>query len=221
MNPAAPQRGETFYPRYGKRLLDLALALPATVAAGPLLLIIAGLVRFKLGKPVMFRQARPGLKGKSFTLLKFRTMADAHDDRGNLLSDGLRMTRLGKILRSTSLDELPELFNVLRGDMSLVGPRPLLPQYLERYSPEQARRHEAKPGITGWAQINGRNAITWEDKFLLDVWYVDHRSLWIDLKIILLTLIKVIRQEGISAEGEATMPEFMGSASPGAKEKNA
>jgi len=153
---------------------------------------------------------RPGLKGKPFYMYKFRTMTDETDEQGNLLPDELRLTRLGKFLRSTSLDELPELFNVLKGDMSLVGPRPLLMQYLDRYTPEQARRHEMKPGITGWAQVNGRNAITWEEKFALDVWYVDNWSLWLDLKILAMTIVKVFKREGISAEGEATMPEFMG-----------
>lgn len=220
MRPSGTRPGETFYTRYGKRLLDLSLVLPATMAIGPLLLVIACLVRAKLGTPVLFRQERPGQAGESFTLLKFRTMNDARDDRGNLLPDERRMIPLGKYLRATSLDELPGLFNVLRGDMSLVGPRPLLPQYLGRYTPEQARRHEAKPGITGWAQVNGRNAITWEEKFALDVWYVDHRTFRTDVKILLLTLGKVLKREGISTEGEATMSEFMGSSPPGAKGGN-
>jgi sugar transferase EpsL len=175
-----------------------------------LLIVISLVILIQIGRPVLFIQMRPGLNGKPFYMYKFRTMTDETDEQGNLLPDELRLTRLGKFLRSTSLDELPELFNVIKGDMSLVGPRPLLMQYLERYTPEQARRHEVKPGITGWAQINGRNAITWEEKFVLDVWYVDNWSLWLDMKILAMTLVKVFRREGISAEGEATMPEFMG-----------
>ena len=163
-----------------------------------------------MGSPVLFKQQRPGLHGKPFMMSKFRTMTDARDGDGNLLPDADRLTRLGRFLRSTSLDELPELFNVLKGDMSLVGPRPLLMRYLDRYTPEQARRHEVRPGITGWAQINGRNALSWEDKFTLDVWYVDHCSLLLDMRIILQTIWKVLRREGISQEGEATMSEFMG-----------
>jgi lipopolysaccharide/colanic/teichoic acid biosynthesis glycosyltransferase len=221
MDGSEPIVKENFYTTYGKRFLDLALALPATVAAAPFLVTIAGLVRMKLGKPVLFRQTRPGWRGRSFTMHKFRTMNEARDDMGNLLPDGARVTPLGKFLRRTSLDELPELLNVLKGEMSLVGPRPLLPQYLDRYSPEQARRHEAKPGLTGWAQVNGRNAITWEEKFAMDVWYVDHRSFWLDTKILLVTLVKVIRGEGISAAGEATMPEFMGTVPSNGKGKNA
>lgn len=172
--------------------------------------ILAVLVRFKLGSPVLFRQQRPGLHGKPFKLFKFRTMTDARAGDGNLLPDSERLTRFGRFLRKTSLDELPELWNVLKGDMSLVGPRPLLMQYLNRYTPEQARRHEVKPGMTGWAQVNGRNALTWEEKFKLDVWYVDHQSFWLDMKICLLTFIKIVRREGISQEGHATMPFFMG-----------
>jgi len=164
-----------------------------------------------MGRPVLFKQMRPGLNGKPFYMYKFRTMTYERDEQGTLLSDELRLTGLGRFLRSTSLDELPELFNILKGDMSLVGPRPLLMQYLDRYTPEQARRHEVKPGITGWAQVNGRNAISWEEKFALDVWYVDNCSLWLDMKILLMTLVKVFKREGISAAGEATMPEFMGS----------
>jgi lipopolysaccharide/colanic/teichoic acid biosynthesis glycosyltransferase len=191
-----------------KRLFDLALILPASVAILPLIGIIAVLVRVRTGPPVFFRQVRPGLNGRPFVLLKFRTMNDVRDRQGRPLPDGERLTRLGRLLRATSLDELPEFFNVLSGDMSLVGPRPLLMQYLDRYTPEQARRNEVKPGVTGWAQVNGRNAISWEEKFKLDVWYVDHRSLRLDLKILLMTLWKVVRREGISAEGEATMAEF-------------
>jgi len=167
-------------------------------------------VLLTMGRPVLFRQQRPGLRGKPFTLYKFRTMRDARTASGELLPDDLRLTTFGKWLRSTSLDELPELFNVLKGEMSLVGPRPLLMEYLPRYSPEQARRHEVKPGITGWAQVNGRNALTWEEKFRMDVWYVDHWNLWLDMKIVLLTIWKVLKREGISAEGSATMPVFTG-----------
>lgn len=201
---------ETFYAGYGKRFLDLALGIPAVVLAAPVMLVVAGLVRVLLGKPVFFRQDRPGLGKRIFTLYKFRTMADSYGRKGELLPDGERLVPFGAFLRRTSLDELPELFNVLKGDMSLVGPRPLLTQYLGRYTPEQARRHGVKPGITGWAQVNGRNAITWEEKFELDVWYVDHLSFGLDLKILAVTLWKVLRREGISAEGEATMPEFIG-----------
>lgn len=211
MGGSGPIGGETFYNLYGKRFLDLALVFPAMVLAVPLLLLIAGLVRMKLGTPVLFRQGRPGWKGQPFTLYKFRTMNDTGDDLRKPLPDEVRLTSFGRFLRRTSLDELPEFINVIKGDMSLVGPRPLLPQYLGRYTPEQARRHEVKPGLTGWAQVNGRNAITWEEKFAMDVWYVDHRSFRLDLKIILRTMSAVIRREGISAEGEATMPEFLGS----------
>lgn len=164
-----------------------------------------------MGSPVFFRQTRPGLHGKPFELIKFRTMREPLPGENPSQTDSVRLTKVGRILRSTSLDEFPTFINVLKGDMSLVGPRPLLMQYLDRYTPEQARRHEVKPGITGWAQINGRNALTWEDKFKLDVWYVDHQSLWLDLKILSMTAYKVLKREGISAKGEATMPEFMGS----------
>jgi len=198
------------YYRLGKRLLDLAITIPALIILLPVLALVALLVRIKLGSPVLFRQQRPGLYGKPFTIYKFRTMTDARDAQGNLLPDGQRLTSLGRFLRSTSLDELPELFNVLKGEMSLVGPRPLLMRYLDRYMPEQMRRHEVKPGITGWAQVNGRNAITWEQKFALDVWYVDHWSLRLDLKIITLTAWKILAREGISQPGQATMEEFMG-----------
>jgi lipopolysaccharide/colanic/teichoic acid biosynthesis glycosyltransferase len=195
-----------------KRLFDLVLVL-VTLPLWLLVLVgVAVLVRLKLGSPVFYRQERPGRNGVIFRLIKFRSMTDARDAAGNLLPDAERLTRFGRRLRSSSLDELPELFNVLLGHMSLVGPRPLLKRYLERYSPAQARRHEVRPGLTGWAQINGRNAISWDEKFRLDVWYVDHRSLWLDVKIIFLTLWRVIRRDGISAAGEATMPEFMGSA---------
>lgn len=161
-----------------------------------------------MGQPVLFRQKRPGLNGKPFDLLKFRTMTEDRDEKGDLLPDRSRLTRLSRLVRSTSLDELPELFNVLKGDMSLVGPRPLLMRYLERYTPEQMRRHEVKPGITGWAQVNGRNALTWEEKFKLDVWYVDNQSFWLDLKIIALTIWKLIKREGINQPGQATAAEF-------------
>jgi lipopolysaccharide/colanic/teichoic acid biosynthesis glycosyltransferase len=181
------------------------------VIFSPILMVLAILIRIRMGRPVMFKQMRPGLHGKPFYMYKFRTMTNKKDEQGNLFSDEQRLTRLGRFLRSTSLDELPELFNVLKGDMSLVGPRPLLMQYLDRYTPEQARRHEVKPGITGWAQVNGRNAITWEERFALDVWYVDNWSLWLDMKILFITLVKVFKREGISAAGEATMTEFMGS----------
>ena len=203
--------GDTFYKTYGKRWFDLLLTIPGLVVISPALLMIALLVKSRLGSPVLFKQIRPGLNGKPFTIYKFRTMTDARDPEGKLLPDAQRLTRLGRFLRSTSLDELPELWNVIKGDMSLVGPRPLLMQYLDRYTRKQARRHEAKPGVTGWAQMNGRNAITWEEKFDFDVWYVDHCSLFLDLRILLLTLLKVVRREGITAATEATMPEFMGS----------
>ena len=195
---------------YLKRFFDLIVAVPSLIILSHLLIFIGILVRLKIGSPVLFKQMRPGLYGKPFTIYKFRTMTDKRDKDGNLLPDGERLTRLGRFLRKTSMDELPELFNVVKGDMSIVGPRPLLMQYLDRYTPEQARRHEAKPGITGWAQVNGRNAISWEDKFKLDVWYVDHWSLWLDVRIILMTVIKVLRREGISQKGEATAREFLG-----------
>lgn len=199
------------YRRWGKRALDLTIGAIAFAILFPVLLLLALLVRVKLGSPVIFRQQRPGLHGKPFTLYKFRTMTSARDAAGNLLPDAERLTPFGRFLRSTSLDELPELWNVLKGDMSLVGPRPLLMQYLDRYTPEQARRHEVRPGVTGWAQVNGRNALTWEQKFALDVWYVDNLSLWLDVKIILLTVWKIFRREGISQPGQATAEEFMGS----------
>ena len=199
------------YRTVSKRWLDLVLTVPVLIVLAPLLALVALLVRIKLGSPVLFRQQRPGLHGQPFTILKFRTMIDAYDLQGNLLPDAERLTSFGRFLRSTSLDELPELLNVLRGDMSLVGPRPLLMQYLGRYTPQQMRRHEVKPGITGWAQVKGRNAITWEEKFALDVWYVDHQSLWLDLKIIILTAWKILKREGISQLGQATVEYFQGS----------
>ncbi|QGY39436.1 sugar transferase [Pseudodesulfovibrio cashew] len=197
-----------------KRLLDIALALLALLLLWPVLLLVALLVRRKLGSPVFFRQTRPGLNGVPFELVKFRTMRDAVGPDGAPLPDGERLTPFGRFLRSTSLDELPELWNVLKGEMSLVGPRPLLMQYLGRYSPRQARRHEVRPGITGWAQVNGRNAISWEEKFELDVWYVDHQSGMLDLKILWLTVLSVFKREGVSQSGHATMQEFMGSETP-------
>jgi sugar transferase EpsL len=194
-----------------KRIFDLLLTLPGLVVIFPILGMVALLIRVKMGSPVFFRQVRPGFMGKPFVNYKFRSMQDARDAQGRPLPDTQRLTRLGQFLRSTSLDELPELFNILKGEMSLVGPRPLLMQYLERYSPEQARRQHVLPGITGWAQINGRNALTWEEKFRLDVWYVDHWSLWLDLRILALTFWKAIKQEGISQPGHATAEEFLGS----------
>ena len=200
-----------WYRCWGKRLLDVVLAGLALCVFFPLMTFISLLIILTLGSPIIFRQRRPGLHGKPFTLYKFRTMTDERDEQGNLLPDERRLTRLGRFLRSTSLDELPELWNVIKGDMSLVGPRPLLMEYLDRYTPEQARRHEVKPGITGWAQIHGRNALNWEERFALDVWYVNHVSLWLDTKIFLLTLWKVLRREGISHPGGVTMPKFRGS----------
>jgi len=194
----------------GKRILDLAFTVPALILFSPLLAAVALLVRIQLGSLILFRQQRPGLHREPFTLLKFRTMTDDRDERGNLLSDAERLTPFGRLLRSTSLDELPELWNVLKGEMSLVGPRPLLMRYLDRYTPEQARRHEVKPGLTGWAQVNGRNALTWEDRFDLDVWYVDNHSLWLDLRIIAITACKTLKREGIGQPGQATVDEFMG-----------
>jgi sugar transferase EpsL len=194
-----------------KRIFDLLLAISGLILISPVILIVAVLVRLQHGSPILFSQVRPGYQGKLFTLRKFRTMTNARDEAGNLLPDDVRLTQLGRFLRASSLDELPELINVLKGEMSLVGPRPLLTQYLERYSPEQARRHDVLPGITGWAQIHGRNAITWEDKFRLDVWYVDHWSVWLDLKILWQTFAKVIHREGINQPGHATAEEFMGS----------
>jgi lipopolysaccharide/colanic/teichoic acid biosynthesis glycosyltransferase len=176
-------------------------------------LALAWLIRVQLGKPVLFRQIRIGRGEKSFTLLKFRTMTEAYTSSGMLLPDEQRLSALGLLLRSSSLDELPQLWNVLKGDMSLVGPRPLLPEYVMRYNARQRRRHEVKPGITGWAQVNGRNTLTWEQKFDLDVWYVDHQSLKLDIKILWLTLLKTLKRDGISQDGHATMPEFMGSSS--------
>ena len=194
-----------------KRTFDNLTALLLLLLLSPLLLITAAAVALFLGRPVLFRQQRPGLKGRPFTLIKFRTMLDATDASGNPLPDSERLTRFGRFLRASSLDELPELWNVLRGEMSLVGPRPLLMNYLSLYSKRQARRHEMLPGITGWAQVNGRNAVSWDDKFEMDVWYVENQSFWLDIKILFLTVYKVVKRDGISAAGQATQSEFTGS----------
>jgi lipopolysaccharide/colanic/teichoic acid biosynthesis glycosyltransferase len=195
---------------FGKRILDVLISTMLCLAVFPVALSLAILILRNMGRPVLFTPLRPGFQGKLFRFCKFRTMGDARDSNGKTLPDEDRITPLGRWMRRWSLDEIPQLWNVLKGDMSLVGPRPLLPQYLERYTPEQARRHEVKPGITGWAQVNGRNAITWEEKFQLDVWYVDNRSFLLDLKILWMTSVKVLRREGINQEGQATMEEFMG-----------
>lgn len=193
-----------------KRIFDVVIAILVLGISLPILVLLALLIRIWLGRPVLFVQVRPGLHGKPFRMVKFRTMTDKRDKHGRLLPDNIRLTRFGRILRSTSLDELPELWNVLKGDMSLVGPRPLLMEYLPLYSKEQYRRHEVRPGVTGWAQINGRNAISWEDKFKLDVWYVDNQSFGLDLKILFLTVKKVLIRDGISGQGEVTMSKFTG-----------
>jgi lipopolysaccharide/colanic/teichoic acid biosynthesis glycosyltransferase len=193
-----------------KRIFDIVASVFGLLLLAPVIAIVAWKIRRKLGSPVLFRQVRPGLNGQSFEMIKFRTMRDAIDATGNPLPDSERMTPLGSFLRSSSLDELPELWNVFKGDMSLVGPRPLLMEYLPLYSPEQYRRHEVRPGVTGWAQINGRNALSWDAKFKLDIWYVDNRSFLLDIKIILITIKKVIVRDGISADGEATMAKFTG-----------
>lgn len=193
-----------------KRCFDFLIALLFLILCWPLLVILAFLIRIKLGSPVLFKQERPGLHSRPFTLYKFRTMTNACKANGELLPDELRLTPFGRFLRKLSLDELPQLFNVLKGDLSLVGPRPLLMEYLPLYTLEQARRHNVKPGITGWAQVNGRNAIGWEQKFALDVWYVDNQSFWLDLKILWLTVLKVLKREGISQQGHATMEKFRG-----------
>lgn len=197
-----------------KRTLDLICAGACLVITAPLIAVTAAVIRGSMGSPVLFRQQRPGLHGRPFTVLKFRTMTDAMSPEGNLCPEEIRLTRVGRFMRRTSLDELPQLWNVLKGDLSLVGPRPLLMQYLDRYSARQSRRHEVKPGITGWAQVNGRNAISWEQKFDLDVWYVDNWSILLDLKILGLTIGKVVARKGISQEGHATAEEFMGSSTP-------
>ncbi len=193
-----------------KRIIDILITLTFLPILLPIILIIYLFVLINCGRPVFFFQKRPGYQGRLFEMIKFRTMTDARNESGKLFPDSIRLTKFGKFLRSTSLDELPELWNVLKGDMSLVGPRPLLIEYLPLYSNEQARRHEVKPGVTGWAQVNGRNAISWEEKFKLDVWYVNNKSLWLDIKILWMTLNKVILRDGISASGEATMPKFSG-----------
>jgi lipopolysaccharide/colanic/teichoic acid biosynthesis glycosyltransferase len=190
--------------------MDIIGALSGLLVLGPVILLLAVLVRVKLGSPVLFRQARPGMSGSAFEMAKFRTMTDAKDASGELLPDADRLTGFGQFLRSSSLDELPELWNVLKGDMSLVGPRPLLMEYLPLYSERQARRHEVRPGITGWAQINGRNALSWEEKFDLDVWYVENRTLWLDIKILFLTVLKVLKRDDINQDGVATMTRFNG-----------
>jgi sugar transferase EpsL len=197
------------YRAFGKRALDAVASLVGVIVLWPLMALLALLVRMRIGAPVLFRQQRPGLSGQPFVLLKFHTMTEARDSQGVLLPDAERMPPFGRFLRSTSLDELPELINVARGEMSLVGPRPLLMQYLGRYTPKQMQRHDVRPGITGWAQVNGRNALTWEQKFDLDVWYVDHLSLGLDLKILALTFWKTLKREGISQPGQATVEEFL------------
>lgn len=194
-----------------KRAFDICVSLSVLLVGWPLLLLLALLIRIKLGSPVFFKHQRPGIHGKPFGMIKFRTMMDASDNEGNLLPDAERLTSFGEFLRKFSLDELPELWNVLNGDMSLVGPRPLLMEYLPLYSVEQAKRHNVKPGITGWAQVNGRNAIGWDEKFKLDVWYVEHQSFWLDIKILFMTVYKVLKREGISQDGHATMEKFSGS----------
>ncbi|MDO4552101.1 MAG: sugar transferase, partial [Bacillota bacterium] len=199
------------YDIFVKRGLDILLSLAALVILSPLLLLLALLIRAKLGAPVVFRQRRPGLNEKIFLLYKFRSMTEARDGEGNLLPDEERLTRFGRLLRATSLDELPELWNILRGDMSIVGPRPLLPEYLPLYNEEQRRRHRVRPGLTGWAQVNGRNACSWEEKFRLDLWYVEHISFLLDCRIFFMTIGKVLKREGISGEGAATVEPFRGS----------
>jgi sugar transferase EpsL len=196
---------------FAKRVTDILLAGSALLISAPLMAAIALAIRWSMGRPILFRQMRPGYRGEPFKLLKFRTMNAARDARGCLLPDAARLTPIGRLLRRLSLDELPQLWNVLRGDMSLVGPRPLLKQYVDRYTPEQARRHDTKPGITGWAQVHGRNGLTWPEKFSLDLWYVDNWSLWLDIRILVRTLWQVLKREGISQPGHATMPEFSAS----------
>lgn len=198
------------YRKFGKRFFDLVLVIPGLILISPMLLLVAIIAKLKIGSPVLFQQERPGIHGKIFKMVKFRSMRNDRDANGELLPDEVRLVPFGKLLRATSLDEFPELWNVIKGEMSLVGPRPLLAKYLDRYNPTQARRHEVRPGITGWAQINGRNAITWEEKFDYDVWYVDNLSFFLDVKILALTVLKVFKRSGTSAEGHATMPEFLG-----------
>lgn len=210
-SPAGAARRKHFFRELLKRGFDFIVSFVAIVLLAPVLLGIALAVRVLLGHPVLFRQVRPGKDGSPFVLLKFRTMKDLRDPDGRLLPDDRRMTKFGSFLRQSSLDELPELLNVCRGEMSLVGPRPLLMEYLPLYSSEQARRHEVRPGLTGWAQVHGRNSIAWEEKFELDVWYVDNRTLWLDLRILWLTIGRVLGREGVNSEGAATMPKFTGS----------
>jgi len=193
-----------------KRIFDIIISSVLLIVLSPVLLLLAVVIAITMGRPVIFSQLRPGLHGNLFAMYKFRTMTNAKDAQGKFLPDAVRLTALGRFLRSTSLDEFPEFYNVLKGEMSLIGPRPLLPEYLARYTPRQARRHEVLPGITGWAQINGRNTISWEDKFEMDVWYVDHRTFWLDMQIFFLTIYKIVRREGISSKGEATMQVFTG-----------
>jgi sugar transferase EpsL len=206
----SPRRGVQM-----KRLFDLSVAIILFLILAPIFFFLSSLVYLKMGRPILFIQTRPGRNGTPFKLYKFRTMTVAREPHSQFLPDAERLSSFGRFLRNSSLDELPELFNVLKGEMSLVGPRPLLMQYLDRYTPEQARRHEAKPGITGWAQVNGRNAISWEDKFKFDVWYVDHRSFWFDIRIIFLTIWKIMKREGINQPGQVTTEEFRGSKSHG------
>lgn len=194
-----------------KRSIDFLFSLFLLIITSPIILITAIIIKIKIGSPILFKQQRPGLNGKPFFIYKFRTMTDERDENGNLLPDEIRLTKTGGIIRKLSLDELPQLFNVLKGDMSFVGPRPLLMKYLPLYNKEQARRHEVRPGITGWAQVNGRNAISWEEKFKYDVWYVDHQSILLDIKILFLTVVKVFKSEGINQQGQATIEEFKGS----------
>ena len=203
----------SLYQRFGKRAVDLGVAIVALAVASPILLLASAVVWCSVGFPILFRHERPGLRGRLFVLYKLRTMSDRRAVDGRPLPDAERLTRAGRSIRRLSVDELPQLFNVLQGDMSMVGPRPLLVQYLDRYTPEQARRHDAKPGITGWAQVNGRNALTWEHRFALDVWYVDHQSFWLDLKILWLTVSTVLARRGISEAGHATAREFLGTPS--------
>lgn len=193
-----------------KRSIDFIFSLFLLIITSPVILITVIIIKIQIGSPILFKQQRPGLNGKPFFIYKFRTMTDERDKNGNLLPDEIRLTKTGEFIRKLSLDELPQLFNVLKGDMSFVGPRPLLMKYLPLYDEEQVRRHEVRPGITGWAQINGRNAISWEEKFKYDVWYVDHQSIWLDIKILFLTVIKVFKSEGINQQGQATMEEFKG-----------
>lgn len=218
LKPQKEKRGP--YRRYFKRPIDFVLSLGAIIILSPILLLIALLVRIKLGSPVIFKQQRPGMNEKIFTLYKFRTMTDERDEKGELLPDEMRLTDFGKFLRASSLDELPELFNILKGDMSIVGPRPLLIEYLPLYNAHQRRRHEVRPGLTGWAQVNGRNAISWEEKFNYDVEYVYNLSFFLDVKIIFLTIMKVLKREGINQEGRATMEPFRGSQQAGQLHEN-